>query len=73
MQKKIGGWLRIRESRTVAGTLAALVNPSGGGTALRNTATTSVVQRWQQLQAVCEVTSEEKGIKSAQYKGVATQ
>ena len=52
--------------------LAALVNPLGGGTAPGITVTTSVLQRWQQLQAVCKVTGKEKGLKFAHYEGVAT-
>ena len=60
------------ESRIVTRTLAALVNPSGGGTAPGIMATTSVLQRWQQLRAVCKATGEDKGIESAQYKGVVT-
>ena len=72
VQEKIGGWLHARESRTVARILAALVNPSGGGTAPGTTATTSVLQRWQQLQVVCEVTGEEKGLQYTQYEGAMT-
>ena len=72
VQEKIGGRLRARESRTVARTLAALVNPSGGGTAPGITATTSVLQRWQQLNAVCEDTGTKMGEQSAQDKGAAT-
>ena len=72
VQKKIGGRLRARESRTVARILAALVNPSGGGTAPGITATTSVLQRWQQLNAVCEDTGKKPGKQSAQEEGVAT-
>ena len=53
--------------------IGGAVNPSGGGTAPGNTATTSVLQRWQQLQAVCEATGEEKGLKSAQYQGAVTK
>ena len=72
VQEKIGGRLRARESRTVARILAALVNPSGGGTAPRITATTSVLQRWQQLNAICEGTGTRMGCKSAQDEGAAT-
>ena len=72
VQEKIGGRLRARESRTVARILAALVNPSGGGTAPGITATTSVLQRWQQLKADCEDTGMKKGCKSAQDEGAAT-
>ena len=72
MQGKIGGRLHARESRTVARILAALVNPSGGGTAPGITATTSVLQRWQQLNAVCEDTGTKMGSKSAQDEGAAT-
>ena len=72
VQEKIGGRLRARECRTVARTLAALVNPSGGGTAPGITATTSVLQRWQQLQAVCEDTGTNMGQKSAHDQGAAT-
>ena len=72
VQEKIGGRLRARESRTVVCILAALVNPSGGGTASGITATTSVLQRWQQLNAVCEDTGMKMGSKSAQDEGAAT-
>ena len=72
MQEKIGGRLRARESCTVARILAALVNPSGGGTAPGITATTSVLQRWQQLNAVCEDAGTNMGCKSAQNNGAAT-
>ena len=72
VQEKIGGRLRARESRTVARILAALVNPSGGGTAPGITATTSVLQRWQQLNAVCKGTGTRMGCKSAQDEGAAT-
>ena len=47
IQEKLGDWLRTRESRLVARTLAALVNPSGGGTMPRITVTTSVLHCWQ--------------------------
>ena len=73
VQENIGGRLRAREGRIAVRTLAALVNPSGGGSAPKITATTSVLQRWQYLQAVCEATGEEKGLQSAQYKGAATK
>ena len=72
VQEKIGGRLRTRESRTVARILAALVNPLGGGTAPRITATTSILQRWRQLNAVCEGTGMKMGCKSAQEEGAAT-
>ena len=65
VQEKIRGRLRARESRTVARILAALVNPSGGGTTPGTTATTSVLQRWQQLSAVCEDTGMKTGEQSA--------
>ena len=61
VQEKLGGRSRARERRMVERTLAVLVNPSGGGTAPGITSTPSVFQRWQQLQAVCESTGEEKG------------
>ena len=71
--EKIGGRLSAREGGIVPRTLAALVNPLGGGTAPGITATTSALQRWQYLQAVCEATGEEKGLQSAQYEGAATK
>ena len=73
MEEKVGGRLCAREGRIVTRTLVALVNPLGGGTAPRTTVTTNVLQRWQQLQAVCEATGEAKGLKSAQYEGAATK
>ena len=42
------------------------MNPLGGGTVPGITATTSVLQCSQQLQVICEVTNEEKGLKSGQ-------
>ena len=72
MLEKPGIRLRARESRMVARILAALEKPSGCGTVPRNTVTTSVFERWQQLQAVFESTGEEEGLQSAQYEGAAT-
>ena len=48
------------------------MNPSGGGTAPKIMATTSVLQHWKQLQAICEVSGEEKGLEIAQYEGATT-
>ena len=72
VQEKIGGRLHARESRTVARILAALVNPSGGGTAPGITVTTSVLQRWQHLNVVCEDAGMKMGCKSAQDDGATT-
>ena len=49
------------------------MNPLEGGPVPKITATTSVLHRWKWLQAICEVTGEEKGIESIEYKGAATQ
>lgn len=72
VNEKMERKLCIRECPIVEHTLAALLNPLGGGTAPRNTSTLGITQHWRQLQIICEGVDEEKGVKYACQSDAAT-